>query len=46
MWGSDVGNTPGGYGDMITRAQSACAGLSKPDQQKIFHDTAARVYTA
>jgi L-fuconolactonase len=46
MWGSDVGNTPGGYGDMTTRAQSACAGLSEPDQQKIFHDTAARVYTA
>jgi L-fuconolactonase len=46
MWGSDVGNTPGGYGDMITRAQAACAGLPASDQQKIFHDTAARVYTA
>jgi L-fuconolactonase len=44
MWGSDVGNTPGGYGDMITRAQNACAGLSASDQQKIFHDTAARIY--
>jgi L-fuconolactonase len=44
MWGSDVGNTPGGYGDMITRAQAACAGLPASDQQKIFHDAAARIY--
>jgi L-fuconolactonase len=44
MWGSDVGNTPGGYGDMIDRAQAACGELSASDRQKIFHDTAARVY--
>jgi predicted TIM-barrel fold metal-dependent hydrolase len=44
LWGSDVGNTPGGYGDMIARAQAVCAGLPTADQQKIFHDTAARTY--
>jgi L-fuconolactonase len=44
MWGSDVGNTPGGYGDIITAAQTACAGLTSGDLEDVFHNTAARIY--
>ena len=44
LWGSDVGNTLGGYGDMITRSEAACAGLSEADREWVFQKTAAKVY--
>jgi len=39
MWGSDMGNSPGNYEQMVSRVHAAAAGLSDSDRQKVLHDT-------
>jgi L-fuconolactonase len=45
MWGSDMGNTPGTYPEMIARARAAGARLTAAEQRAVFHDTGRSVFT-
>ena len=44
MWGSDMGNTPGTYPEMVARVQAAASGLSAGDRQQVLHDTGAGLF--
>lgn len=44
IWGSDVGNTPIAYADMIAMAKNAVADLPAADQQQILSGTARALY--
>jgi L-fuconolactonase len=42
MWGSDAGQTPGTYAEMIRRAELAASGLHPSDRRAVLHDTGHR----
>ena len=44
MWGSDIGQTAGSYGDMVRAARRATAQLGDAERRAVLYDTAARVY--
>jgi predicted TIM-barrel fold metal-dependent hydrolase len=44
MWGSDYGNTPGTFSDMVTRAERATAKLKPVERRKVLHDTGHRLF--
>lgn len=44
VWGSDVGNSEGEYGDFVRRAWESAAGLSLAQKKAIFHDTARKLF--
>jgi len=41
MWGSDMGNSPGKYSEMVSRVHAAAGLLSASDRQQVLHDTGA-----
>ena len=43
MWGSDIGNSAGLYGEMVGRIVAASSGLSKRDRRQLLHDTGQAV---
>lgn len=44
MWGSDVGNTPGTYTDLIELAVHAGEHLTEEERRHVFRETAMRVF--
>jgi L-fuconolactonase len=44
MWGSDTGNTPGGYHQMVERALAAAALLAPREKKWVLRDTALTVF--
>lgn len=46
MWGSDIGNSAGLYGQMVGRIVAASSGLSRRDRRQVLHDTAQAVIVA
>jgi predicted TIM-barrel fold metal-dependent hydrolase len=46
MWGSDIGQLPGLYGEMVARIVAATARLARHERRALLHDTAARVMVA
>ena len=46
MWGSDVGNSAGLYGEMVSRIVAASSRLSKRDRRQLLHDTGQMVMVA
>jgi L-fuconolactonase len=43
LWGSDIGNSAGLYGEMVSRIVAASAGLSASDRRQVLHDTGRAV---
>jgi predicted TIM-barrel fold metal-dependent hydrolase len=46
MWGSDIGNSTGLYGEMVARIVAASSGLSRRDRRQLLHDTGQAVMHA
>jgi predicted TIM-barrel fold metal-dependent hydrolase len=46
MWGSDIGNSAGLYGEMVSRVVAASSRLSRRDRRQLLHDTAQLVMVA
>jgi predicted TIM-barrel fold metal-dependent hydrolase len=46
MWGSDIGQTAGNYGDMVRAARRATARLADADRRAVLYGTAAHVYSS
>ncbi|HEV7986130.1 MAG TPA: amidohydrolase family protein [Steroidobacteraceae bacterium] len=46
MWGSDIGNSAGLYGEMVSRIVAASSGLSRRDRRQVLHDTGQTVMVA
>lgn len=44
MWGSDYGNTPGEFGDMVHRIEAATATLTPAERRQVLHDTGKAVF--
>lgn len=44
MWGSDIGNQPLGYSEMVALAHAAAAGLSAQERAQVFCDTGRQVF--
>jgi predicted TIM-barrel fold metal-dependent hydrolase len=46
MWGSDIGNSPGLYSEMVARMVAAASGLSRRDQRQLLLETGQAVMVA
>jgi predicted TIM-barrel fold metal-dependent hydrolase len=46
LWGSDIGNSPGSYAEMVARIVAATAGLSRRDRQRLLQETGESVIVA
>jgi predicted TIM-barrel fold metal-dependent hydrolase len=44
MWGSDIGNSAGTYGEFVRGAIAATAQLNAEEQRKVLRDTGMRVF--
>lgn len=44
MWGSDYGNTPGEFADMVHRIEAATAMLTPAERRQVLHDTGKAVF--
>jgi hypothetical protein len=44
MWGSDFGNTPGTYHELVQRAIGSAGLLSASERRAVFRDTARAVF--
>jgi L-fuconolactonase len=46
MWGSDVGNSVGKYGQLVQRISEATSKLTDAEKHAVMHDTGKKVFTA
>lgn len=44
-WGTDMGNSPGTYAELVGRGRAAARGLSPADQRAVLHDTGRALFT-
>jgi predicted TIM-barrel fold metal-dependent hydrolase len=44
VWGSDIGNTQGDYGEFVTRALDSARALPLNQQKALFYDNAKRLF--
>lgn len=44
LWGSDIGNSPGSYAELVRGAIAATAQLNADEQRKVLRDTGMRVF--
>jgi L-fuconolactonase len=44
MWGSDYGNTPGDFSDMVKRAEDATSLLTAAERRHVLHDTGKAIF--
>ncbi|WP_293970037.1 amidohydrolase [Sphingomonas sp.] len=45
LWGSDMGNTPGSYAELIGRARASAGHLPMAARRAVFHDNGRRLFT-
>jgi L-fuconolactonase len=46
LWGSDFGNSPGTYPELVARALAAVSKLSPSEKREVLHNTGRSVYSA
>ena len=46
LWGSDIGDSPGPYAEMVRRIVQAAAALGNRERRQVLHDTAEAVFVA
>jgi len=45
LWGTDMGNTPGTYAELVARGRAAAASLSPAARRAVMHDTGRDLFT-
>lgn len=46
LWGSDMGNSPGAYAELVGRGRAAAAHLAPAVRRAVLHDTGRALFTA